>query len=230
MKTRAIAVAVVSLGMWMSFAQPTHAQIASYVDEHGKLIFINADPPAHQSAPRPAHRQSTLGLLRTGAAGLALPPDRLDRVVRQAAEHNKLDPNLVKAVIGVESGGNPTAVSSKGALGLMQLAPSTAQRFGVGDVFDPAQNVEGGARYLRTLLNRYNGNLEKALAAYNAGENAVERSGGVPNYPETRAYVQRVTESYFRPGPNRLTALWSAPQRPVRRTVDSSGRVVFKNE
>lgn len=229
MKTRSIAAAVVSVGIWMCLAQPARAQIASYIDEHGKLIFINADPPAHQAAPNGA-RHSSVGLVRTGATGPALPPEKLDRVVRQAAEHNKLDPNLVKAVIGVESGGNPTAVSSKGALGLMQLVPSTAQRFGVGDVFDPVQNVEGGARYLRALLNRYNGDLEKTLAAYNAGETAVERSGGVPNYPETRAYVQRVTESYFRPGSRRLTALWSAPPRPLRREVDSSGRVIFKNE
>lgn len=230
MKTRFIAAAVVSVGIWTYLAQPAHAQIASYINEQGKLIFINAEPPARQAAPGGAHRHSSVGLLRTGAPAPALPAEKLDSVVRQAAEHNKLDPNLVKAVIGVESGGNPTAVSSKGALGLMQLIPSTAERFGVGDVFDPAQNVEGGARYLRTLLNRYNGDLERTLAAYNAGENAVERSGGVPDYPETRAYVQRVTESYFRPGSSRPTALWSMPPRPLRRTVDSSGRVVFKNE
>ncbi len=184
-------------------------------------------------SPAPSHRGSVARFLSgtaSGGAAAALPADKLDRVVRAAAEHNKLDPALVKAVIGVESGGNPAAVSRKGALGLMQLVPATAERFGVGDAFDPAQNVEGGARYLRTLLNRYNGDLERALAAYNAGENAVERSGGVPNIPETRNYVQRVTQSYFRPGSEHVSTAWSAPARPVRRTVDSAGRVIFRNE
>jgi soluble lytic murein transglycosylase-like protein len=230
MKTRSMAIVVVSAGVWMCLAATARAQIASYVDEHGKLIFINAEPPPASQAPTRAHRRSVVPLPRTAPAGAALPPERLDSVVRGAAERNKLDPALVRAVIGVESGGNPTAVSRKGALGLMQLIPSTAERFGVGDVFDPVQNVEGGARYLRSLLNRYNGDLEKTLAAYNAGESAVERSGGVPNYPETRAYVQRVTNSYFRPGSGRLSAFGAAPPRPLRRTVDPSGRVIFRNE
>ena len=228
MKTRSIAAVVVSVGVWMCLAATARAQIASYVDERGKLVFTNADSPPVPSSG--AHRRRLAPLPRIALAGPTLPPEKLDSVVRRAAERNKLDPALVKAVIGVESGGNPTAVSPKGALGLMQLIPSTAERFGVGDVFDPVQNVEGGARYLRSLLNRYNGDLERTLAAYNAGESAVERSGGVPNYPETRAYVQRVTNSYFRPGSNRLSALGGAPPRPLRRTVDAEGRVVFRNE
>lgn len=234
MNTRSIAAVVVSIAIWVCVAAPARAQIASYVDEHGKVIFVNGNPPTVQHpGPAPSRRRSFAGLASaaaSGAAGATFPPDKLDRVVREAAERNKLDPALVKAVIGVESGGNPAAVSRKGALGLMQLVPATAERFGVGDAFDPAQNVEGGTRYLRTLLNRYNGDLERALAAYNAGENAVERSGGVPNIPETRNYVQRVTESYFRPGSGNASTAWSAPPRPVRRMVDSDGRVVFRNE
>ncbi|MGB9405749.1 MAG: lytic transglycosylase domain-containing protein, partial [Candidatus Acidiferrales bacterium] len=99
----------------------------------------------------------------------ALLPDRIEHIVQQASERHNLDPALVKAVIDVESGGNPTAVSRKGALGLMQLIPSTAGQLGVGNAFDPAQNVEGGASYLRSLLDRFHGDLEKSLAAYNAG-------------------------------------------------------------
>ena len=161
----------------------------------------------------------------------ATPPDRLERIVREAAERHNLDPALVKAVIENESGWNPKAISRKGALGLMQLIPTTAERYGVGNVFDPAQNVDGGARYLRSLLDRYHHNLDLSLAAYNAGEGAVERTGGVPPYRETRTYVQKVTESYFRPGSGRDPKLWDPPKAHVRRTVDEkNGRVVFTNE
>ena len=106
--------------------------------------------------------------------------------MRDAAERHNVDPALVKAVISTESGWNPRAVSSKGAVGLMQLIPETAQRFGVGNAFDPAQNVEGGTTYLRSLLDRYNGDLTKSLAAYNAGEHAVDLSSGVPGVSRKR--------------------------------------------
>ena len=116
----------------------------------------------------------------------------LDRLVDSVAAEHSLPPQLIHSVIKVESNYNPNAVSPKGALGLMQLIPATAQRFGVGDVFDPEQNIQGGARYLRYLLDLYNGNYALALAAYNAGEAAVARYGGVPPYEETRNYVEQV--------------------------------------
>jgi soluble lytic murein transglycosylase-like protein len=150
--------------------------------------------------------------------------------VQEAAQRHSLDPALVKAVITTESGWNTRAISQKGAVGLMQLIPSTAQRFGVGNPFDPAQNVEGGTTYLKTLLDRYNGDLTKSLAAYNAGERAVDLSGGVPAYRETQQYVQKVTSAYFRPGSGRTSTLWSPPRPTVRREVDANGRVVFTNE
>jgi soluble lytic murein transglycosylase-like protein len=155
---------------------------------------------------------------------------RLDRIVREAAQRHKVDPALVKAVISTESGWNPRAVSRKGAVGLMQLIPATAQRYGVGNPFDPAENVEGGTMHLKSLLDRYNGDLTKALAAYNAGERAVDLSRGVPWYPETQRYVRKVTNAYFRPNSGRDPLLWSQPKSPVRREVDPNGRVVFTNE
>jgi soluble lytic murein transglycosylase-like protein len=164
------------------------------------------------------------------AESVAAPPDRLDRIVRDAAVRHNMDPALVKAVISTESGWNPHAVSRKGAVGLMQLIPETAQRFGVGNPYDPAQNVEAGTTYLKSLLDRYDGDLNKSLAAYNAGEHAVDRSGGVPAFRETRQYVQRVTDAYFQPGSGRNLALWSPPRAHVRKATDSSGRVVFTNE
>ena len=160
----------------------------------------------------------------------APPSGRLDSIVSEAAERHNVDPELVKAVISTESGWNPQAISRKGAVGLMQLIPGTAQRFGVGNPFDPAQNVEAGTTYLKSLLDRYNGDLTKSLAAYNAGERAVDHSGGVPPFWETRQYVQKVTNAYFRPGSGRDPTLWTPPRNPVRQEVNSKGRVVFTNE
>jgi len=132
--------------------------------------------------------------------------DGAERLVREAAERHHMDPALVRAVIETESGWNATAKSRKGALGLMQLIPTTAVRFGVNDAFSPQQNVDAGVRYLKTLLERYNGNLDLALAAYNAGEGAVDRAHGVPAFRETRDYVQKVQNAYFRPGSGRMEA------------------------
>lgn len=113
------------------------------------------------------------------------------------ARAEKLDPDLLDAVIVVESGYNAQAVSPKGAQGLMQLMPGTAERFGVSDAFDPAENIRGGARYLRWLMGRFDGNLELVLAAYNAGEGAVAAySNRIPPYPETQRYVRRVLKLY----------------------------------
>jgi len=116
----------------------------------------------------------------------------IDQAVRQIAAEHGLSRDLVNSVIKVESNYNSRAISSKGARGLMQLVPSTALRFGVKDVFNPVQNVDGGVRYLKYLLERYSGNYPLALAAYNAGEGAVARYGGVPPYRETQTYLVEV--------------------------------------
>ncbi|MGB0036970.1 MAG: lytic transglycosylase domain-containing protein [Candidatus Acidiferrales bacterium] len=221
-----ISVAVVVLGAWLWTAMPVQAQIATYVDEHGKLIFVNGDSPA-------AHGGSTIsprpGASKSGPEAAA-PPDHLEKIVREAAERHQVDPALVKAVISTESGWNPLARSRKGAVGLMQLIPETAQRFGVGNPYDPAQNVDAGTKYLRALLDRYNGDLTKSLAAYNAGEHAVDNSGGVPAFQETRRYVQKVTDAYFRPGSGRDLTLWSPLRSSMRKEVNTKGRIVFTNE
>ncbi len=134
--------------------------------------------PASSAQPAPAQ----------SAAAIA------EAVERAAAQHS-LSPALIHSVIKVESNYNPAAVSPKGALGLMQLIPATARRFGVSDVFDPADNIEGGARYLRYLLDLYRGDYPLALAAYNAGEGAVAKyASTVPPYPETRNYLKLVAQ------------------------------------
>lgn len=122
--------------------------------------------------------------------------DRFSPTVHAVAEQYGLDPALVLAVIKAESDFDPYAVSTKGAMGLMQLMPETAYRMGVGDILDPRANIEGGSRYLKQLLGLFDGNLDLSLAAYNAGENAVARYGDIPPYEETQTYVRRVQHFY----------------------------------
>jgi len=160
---------------------------------------------------------------------LRLDRDGVEKLVREAADRHNVDPALVRAVIETESGWNPVARSRKGAMGLMQLIPTTAQRFGANDAFNPKQNVEAGVHYLRVLLERYNGNLDLALAAYNAGEGAVDRAHGIPSIRETRNYIQRVQDAYFRPGSGRLDGAYSRGSR-IHREVDANGRTIFTNE
>jgi len=166
-------------------AAPAASHIAAAPDAEGRVIYINA----FTSAGSPP---------RLVPFSLASPAVR--GFIQQAADQFQLDPGLLRAVVRVESDDNPRAVSRKGACGLMQLIPATSQRFGVADPFDPRQNIEGGANYLRYLLDRFSGSVPHALAAYNAGERSVVRSvardGGLPRIPETEDYVRRVTALY----------------------------------
>jgi soluble lytic murein transglycosylase-like protein len=220
---------------------PAHAQIVSYVDDSGKRVFVNAEPPATLVRPKvPLLKTAATGdALRTTQTSFAASPElsaaelanreKIQQMIREVSVRYRVDPALVRAVIETESNWNSKAVSRKGALGLMQLVPGTAQQLGVSNAFDPKQNLDGGVRYLRTLLQRYNGDLDRALAAYNAGPGAVDRAGGIPRYRETQNYVQKVTDSYFRPGSDRLPRAFEQ-QRPIYRAVESDGRVVFTNE
>jgi soluble lytic murein transglycosylase-like protein len=130
------------------------------------------------------------------SAPAMLPPAQIDHLVDTNASQWNVDPALVKAIIANESGFNANATSNVGAQGLMQLMPGTAAGLGVSNAYDPAQNVWGGTRYIKGLLDRFNGDVRKAVAAYNAGPGAVEKYGGVPPYAETQNYVQNVLASY----------------------------------
>jgi hypothetical protein len=147
-------------------------------------------------------------------------PLDLNEVVKAASGTYSLDPDLVNSVIRAESGFNVRAVSPKGAQGLMQLMPQTASNLGVQNAFDPRANVEGGTRYLRELLERYNFDLIKALAAYNAGPQRVEQYGGVPPYYETKAYVARIVRDFNK---KKLAAKNAAPPAQKRAANKSSG-------
>jgi len=238
----------IALIMCALSAFPTFAQISASVGEDGNVIYTNPAsltdrPPATKPGPL-ADAAKAQPAAAAPAAATATPvkpaaPVELDTLVQQTAEKHHVDPNLVRAVISTESNWNADAVSRKGALGLMQLVPGTAHLLGVGNAFDPAQNVDAGVRYLGMLLERYNGDLNKALAAYNAGPGAVDRFGGVPNFRETRNYVQKVTATYNSPSlaapgfaAPRSVAPSFVPQAPppIYRTVAADGRVVFTNE
>ena len=178
----------------------TSADGSNFIDvptddiEHFEAAPDAPVPVMAMSAAALRHREARSCLLHLDFLGALRPI--LSQVVNQASGRYRLDPDLVNSVIQAESAFNARAVSPKGARGLMQLMPGTASQLGVPNAFDPQANVEGGTRYLRELLERYNFDLVKALAAYNAGPQRVERFGGVPPYRETRAYVAKIVRDF----------------------------------
>jgi soluble lytic murein transglycosylase-like protein len=155
--------------------------------------------------------------------GQQISAEAVDNAVEAAARRHGVDANLVRALIKVESNFNPHAVSRKGAVGLMQLMPYTAKSLNVTNAFDPNQNVDAGVRHLKSLLENYKGNLELSLAAYNAGSGAVNRSGGIPPYRETQAYVKKITGLYTGKSP-------FSPLAQIHESRDSEGHRVYTNE
>ena len=182
---------------------PAWGDIYAYTDVDGAVSLSNVptdaryavliaapQPAVAAAAPATAARKSRAGLARKAG---------YDEAVEEVSRTHGLESALLHAVISVESSYNPKAVSSKGAAGLMQLMPQTAKRYGVTDSFDPRQNLNGGARYLKDLLRMFDNDMSLALAAYNAGENAVARYGNrIPPYRETLQYVPRVLDYYQR--------------------------------
>ena len=179
-----------SLGVILAVAalpRPAEAQIYAWKDTDGNQVFSDRVPTGDYRTFAVAG-----SALRATRQATGKNVGRYDSIIDEAAARHSVRPDLVRAVIQVESGFDPRARSSKGAMGLMQLMPATAAEFGVRNPYDPAENVRGGVAYLRSLLNRY-GNETLALAAYNAGPGAVDRHGNaVPPYRETREYVNRI--------------------------------------
>jgi len=165
---------------------------------NGNALRLASEQVQNSSLPEIGSRNSA-ATANARYTGSALPPggnEWIDKIVDQSASEHSVDPNLVRAIIKVESNFNPHAVSRKGAIGLMQLMPRTAKSLNVRNPYDPAQNVDAGVRHFKQLLDSYNGNVELSLAAYNAGVGAVRRSRGIPKYSETRNYVKRITGIY----------------------------------
>lgn len=182
-------------------APPARADIYSYRDENGVLTFTNIRPNDDRYKVRVAYKQpkrnyATAG--KTVASGDGLQPQalspQLETIVNNVSQFYSVDKSLIQAVIHAESDFDAHAVSPKGASGLMQLMPKTARRYGVRDIFDPEQNIIGGVHYLSDLLETFGHNVRLAVAAYNAGKQAVLRYGGVPPFPETLNYVNKVMQ------------------------------------
>jgi soluble lytic murein transglycosylase-like protein len=185
----------------LSLPIPLPSQLPASADAHASVSipFGSAKPESAKSWSAISWSAKSWsaksGSTKSGSARF-VPAPGLNQVVDSASAAYHLDPDLVNSVIHAESGFNSRAVSPKGARGLMQLMPGTANQLGVNDAFDPQANVTGGSRYLRELLERYNFDLVKALAAYNAGPQRVEQYRGVPPFRETRAYVARIVHEY----------------------------------
>ena len=160
----------------------SHADIYTYVDENGVTHFTNITKGK--------------GYRKIISENKTRTKKDYDRIITVKSSKYKIEPAIIRAVITAESNWNPGAVSNKGAIGLMQLMPSTARDMRVINPLDPEENIEGGTRYLRHLLNRFNGDIELALAAYNAGPARVEKSGGIPPIPETKKFVKKVLSIY----------------------------------
>lgn len=201
---------VVCLGALVSVAR---AEVFVEVAPDGRMVMRN-------NAARTA-------VSRRPVEGLKTPAEELRQVIEESARSNDLEPDLIRAVIQVESAYDPSALSRKGAMGLMQLMPETARDLAVSDPWDPEQNVRGGSRYLRRMLDEF-GEVELALAGYNAGPEAVKRFQGIPPYPETLGYVEKVLRLYR--GEEGFTLSRSPFLRGGRKTYvsrDDSGRLVM---
>lgn len=216
--------AVLAMCVLSALPSPTLAdQIVAVTDAHGHKVFVNTgDPPP--------------GFKHLPAATPKVPPAELQSLVEETSNRHRVDPELVHAVIQVESDYNPNAVSRKGAMGLMQLIPATADRFGVSNPFNAKQNIEGGVTYLKYLLDLFDGDVDLSLAAYNAGEHRVLKTNTVPDISETRSYVKKVENLYqpgssVAPGSSAIApkSAKTPAKAPIYRFVDSRGVVHFTN-
>jgi soluble lytic murein transglycosylase-like protein len=215
-------------------ARTAAAEVASYLGMDGVAVpKLGSTPnngavsqPVETAAAAPAHVAATTAAAESAATPKVVRTSaQIEAAIEQAAARNHVDPNLVRAVVKVESNFNPNAVSRKGAMGLMQLMPGTARELAVTDPFDPQQNVEAGVRHLRGLLDSFDGDVSRSLAAYNAGAKAVAKHNGVPPYAETQNYVRRITTLYGNGTPVAHTDL--GPQ--LRITRGPGGVLIISN-
>ena len=219
--SRALATWIGALLVVASAAPVWADDLLYYVDDDGRVVFTNT--PSRRDAklvPGLADRVAV-------ARGAILPATPYDRFIDQLAARDGLDPDLIKAVAMVESAFDPNAVSPKGAMGLMQLMPATAEQYGVDNPLDPYESLGAGSRHLRKLLDRFDGDVTLALAAYNAGAGAVQRYGGVPRYPETLDYVRKVHAKLDGGRVRRVAAPAREPE--IQLQVQEDGSVVMKN-
>jgi len=204
------------------------ADIYKYVDENGVVCYTDAPygkTSQHVSRDKKARR--------TEQTAAVVFPREYSQYIHNAASKYDLEPELIRAVIKTESNGNHRAVSRKGAVGLMQLMPSTANDMNVSNPFNPEENIEGGTRYLKYLLERFKGNMTLALAAYNSGPGTVEKYGNVPPIDETRQYVKRIYNLYNGKKSYVFSDVSDSPARektpPMYKILLEDGTVLFTN-
>jgi hypothetical protein len=206
------------------------ADIYRYVDEDGVMCYTDA--PLNKKAERIMRTEPVSVREFQGKSNGARGRADFHGIVMDKASKYAVDPSLVHAVIRTESNGNPYAVSRKGAMGLMQLMPGTASDLEVRNPFDPEENIDGGTKYLRELIERFRGDLTLALAAYNAGPKAVERRGSVPDITETKQYVKKVLSLYngnsYHPVSGLSTSAVSKTEQ-IYKIVTEDGSVLFTN-
>lgn len=203
-----------------------YADIYKYVDENGVICYT--DTPFGKKANKVLKDTTSTPI----SAEQTINNSELNSIVHEKAEIYNIDPSIIKAVIETESNWNSRAISNKGAMGLMQLMPSTAIDMNVSNPFDPEENIEGGTKYLKYLLEKFNGDLILALAAYNAGPKAVEKYGYVPPYTETKQYVKKVLDRYN--GSTNLSngnnsAKRGSKNTPIYKIELNDGTVLFTN-
>jgi soluble lytic murein transglycosylase-like protein len=203
----------------MRSAQAVAGEVTSYIDSHPRLDSATTRVKGELAGHDPNYSQAAGNRSVTAAA--------IDRYINEAAARHHVDHNLVRALVKVESNFNPSAVSRKGAMGLMQLMPDTARMYDLRNPFDAAQNVDAGVRHLKGLLENFKGDVSLSLAAYNAGQGAVERSGGIPPYTETRNYVKRITSLMGNSGNPEVR--FSSLSIPIHIRRDERGRLVITN-
>jgi soluble lytic murein transglycosylase-like protein len=191
---------ILAFGIFATWSGTAAADIYAYTDANGVRHITNVPQgdSRYQLIYKSRYTKPKGWVDSPSAAYWRLNPSAFDDLIRSTASQHGIDPSLVRAVMHAESGFNPQAVSPKGAAGLMQLMPATASRFGVSNIYDPLENVRGGVAYLRFLLNLFDGDVRLAVAAYNAGEGAVKKFGGIPPYDETITYVARVMNLHGR--------------------------------
>jgi Transglycosylase SLT domain len=224
MKIRQIIFFLLTVSFIGIFSSSVRGQaLYSYVDESGIQVFTNIAPV-----------NQVFDLKITGSIPAVTPPETdtksnsYDPIIEKYANNYSLDPSLIRSIIATESGFNPKAVSPKGARGLMQLMPATAKRLGVSNSFDPEENIRGGVKHFRSLMDSFKNDLALSLAAYNAGENLVQRLGRVPEIKETRDYIQSVTSRWEKKDLDTSTQESSKPS-PTFRFIDESGVLHLTN-
>ncbi len=206
---------------WKYVPRPSRAALSAARSAAADVAgYVSARPAGTGSASvNPGYRSL--------AKGRQVTAEEVDKAIDEAAVKHNVDPNLVRALVKVESNFNAQAVSRKGAMGLMQLMPQTARSLNVSNPFDPRQNVDAGVRHLKGLLDSYNGDVQLSLAAYNAGQGAVARNNGIPPYSETQNYVKRITQLYWNGGAG--SSLFTSTAAPIHIFRNQNGVLRITN-